>query len=57
MFKVSTMDFEDHLSTTQFISQDFERGIGGGGLKFPWFHGTTLGWMGLRFWQDWTFWF
>jgi hypothetical protein len=29
MFKVSTMDFEDHLSMTQFISQDFERHFGG----------------------------
>lgn len=29
MFKVSTMDVEDHLSTTQFISQDFERHLQG----------------------------
>ncbi len=57
MFKVAKMEFEDHLSRTQFISQDFERHLGGGGLKISWFHGTTVGWMGLGFWQDWTCWF
>jgi hypothetical protein len=29
MLKVSTIDFEDHLSMTQFILQDFERHLGG----------------------------
>jgi hypothetical protein len=38
MFKVSTMDFKDHLSMTQFKLQDFERHLVGKFeiFMFPW---------------------
>lgn len=44
MFKVSTMDFKDHLSTTQFISQYFERHLRGR------FENFTVSWDNL--WLD-----